>query len=163
MKWIYAEQGIITLTVTDMDSVFKASAKGPLLTTEYDEQLRLPVDRYNLQTHLLGVAYNTAKKEKRADTTLLKDQQDKSVRACFQVPQTYIKAHPGSSLSIVALNFLGDGGYPMTIGKLDSLYSSLDAPVRTSEDGLKYAEKLQKLKTAQAAREAKLAAKQKEG
>jgi len=162
MKWIYLDQGVVTFTITDLDSVFKGTVKGPLLTTEYEEQLRIPVDRYNLQTHLLGVAYNTAKKEKRADTTLLKDQQDQSIRACFQVPQTYIKAHPNSSLSIVALNFLGNGSYPMTIESLENLYNSLAEAVKNSEDGLKYAEKLRKWKEAKALRDAKQAAALKE-
>ncbi len=74
-------------------------------------------------------------------------QLDESVRNCFQGPQTYIKSHPPSPLPTVPLDMLGSREYPMTLDALDSLYHSLDDTIQNSEAGLKYADKLQKLKT----------------
>ncbi len=146
-KYIYLLPGTIDVTVNDKDSIFKATVKGPALTVAYDRELRLPVDRYNLQTYLLNIQLAKARKENR-DTTQLKEQLESSIKACFNVPQVYIKANPSSPLSIVALDFLGNGNItnPVHLEDLERLYNSLSDEIKHSEEGLRYAEKLNKLK-----------------
>ena len=81
--------------------------------------------------------------------TELKLQKEQNIKACFNVPQVYIKANPNSSLSIVALNFLGNGTSetsPVHVEDLERLYNSLTNEVKNSEEGSKYAENLKKWK-----------------
>lgn len=149
---LYLNKGQTNITLNPPDSAFKIKVTGEKLGVDFWEKLWAPVREYNnaignIQFHLMKERSKTP-----ADTVAIKnytEQLNVTVIKCFTVPQVYIKANPGSPLSLLAINMLGNGtkDTPLTVQNLSDLYDSLSQAIKNSPDGLKYAQKLENLKS----------------
>jgi len=148
-EYFYLTSGAIQFEISTVDSTLKFKVIGPQISKDYQEKLLEPVTYYQGQETKIKRLFLEAKKQNQPDTLQLKADEQEAVNKCFNVPQLYIKANPGSPLCIPALNMLGNGkkGTPVTIDDLNRLFNSLSDSIKTSPEGLQYAEKLEKLKT----------------
>jgi len=147
-KYIYLQPGEIRLNINSpKNTIFQAWLTGPQLTRDFEYKLLNPVIQYNEATARIGKELQQAKAQQ-GDTVRLTKELEQNIENCFLVPQTYIQSNPASPLSLVALSMLGNGGKgsPISLSGLDSLFNSLTIDIKTSPDGIAYAERLSDLK-----------------
>jgi len=147
-EWFYLSHDRLKFEISTRDSTLKFTVTSPHVSKDYQDKLLAPVQSFNGQTAIAHRAYLAAKKQHLPDTAQLMDKELEAKRKAFNLPQAYIKANPGSPLSIIALNMLGNGEQNSLVSKanLDKLYNSLTDSVKNSPEGRQYAGKLEKLK-----------------
>lgn len=144
---VYLEKG--TITVDSKDSLQHAVVKGPQLNTD-NQQLEADLKTLNTKQRSLTDSYYSQPAEKRKDSVAaaafkasyeeLGDERKKVLRA-------FIGKHPKSLVSLDALRTWA--GYAPDPEQTEAVFNTLDASVRNSVDGVKYAERLQRVKATQ--------------
>jgi hypothetical protein len=139
--FFYLVPGNITLKVsTDANLISHLSVEGPQLTTEYQEKLLVPISAC---TQKMAELQSEIRKGG-SDTTSIKQELNATISKSFETARNYIKQHPNSPLSIVALDMMGSGDPTIPLDRrredLATLYHSLSSGLQKSEAGRQYFE-----------------------
>jgi len=141
---LFLDQGELDFYIDSAKTVHVSGAK---LSVEYQDKLWDPVKRANENVAVARKNYMASKKSNTADSTVLKTIMDDSIHACFSIAESYARTHPGSVLSLTALNMMGRGDPTEKNGvaELQALFNTLTPEIRESEEGKLYATKLKRL------------------
>ena len=142
---LYLSPGNTTIqVVTDKDSMQYLDVSGPELTADFQNKLENPVFRIGLRISAL----QTALQKNGPDSLQLNTQLNKELAQSFATARDYIRQHPNSPLSLIALTMMGEGDPTIPNPKEDlaTLYQSLTPAIKNSEEGRKYLEQPKDLK-----------------
>jgi len=134
---VYLEPG--TITITAKDSVKNASVTGSKLNEENAQYMQFitgPV----AEIRALNTEFGAAPEEKQKDDTYraaMRARYEKSAAKLEALQSEFIKAHPDSYVSLLALReFAGEGS--IDAGKIDPLFQGLSAQVRGTQAGVEF-------------------------
>lgn len=134
---IYLEKGDIGLT--SKDSVINAEITGSSLNDDnkaYKELTQEP----DKDMAAINEEYLSAPADKRADESFkdgLQARFDKAMDAKHVLQEQFIKQHPDSYISLMALMNLS--GHDIDVPTIEPIYKSLSAKVRNTADGIEFA------------------------
>lgn len=144
---LYLEKG--TIEVTSKDSLQHATVQGPQLNKD-NQQLEASLKDVNAKQKVLTEGWYTKPAAERKDSVAaaaFKTAYESLGDERKKVQRAFIDKHPGS---IVALDALKSwAGYAFDPEEVETVFNKLDASVRNSADGVKYAERLQRVKAIQ--------------
>ncbi|SIO54541.1 redoxin domain-containing protein [Chitinophaga niabensis] len=144
---VYLEKG--TIIVNSKDSLQHAVVKGPQLNKD-NQQLEADLKSVNTKQRALTDNYYSQSTEKRKDSVAaaaFKTSYEELGDERKKVLRTFIDKHPKSLVALDALRSWA--GYAFDPEQAEAVFNTLDASVRNSVDGVKYLERIQRVKATQ--------------
>lgn len=139
-NYIFLSPGVINFTIGYRKFQSDGKIEGNQWAMDFENKLRRPVEGFQEERQTVHKKYLAAKNQDSPDTAALEIDEQRAIFNCFKVPQDYIKANPGSPVSLTALSMLGKGGEGTGVDKdiLEHLFASLAPNIRESENGKNY-------------------------
>ncbi|WP_214071863.1 DUF4369 domain-containing protein [Mucilaginibacter sp. dw_454] len=132
---------------------------GNTLSRQFQEELVTPMSLEAKNRNWLAFEYDAAIDHNSPDLANFKKRYDQETAVYYAIPENFIKHAPGSPLAIPALTIMGNAltgmqgkdnpGFATMVDDLNKLFHSLSPAIQNSPEGLKYAQRLAKLKAAE--------------